>query len=92
MVIYMERLMKLELKKIHFRKYILLSALMIALSMYFVLAELLGSSGIIRTFDNTFRSVEMIFAFEFIILFAVLNQNDNKSYMKGVTLSIKSKL
>ena len=75
MVIYIEHLIKIELKKIHFRKYMLHSALMIALSMYFVLAELLGSSGIIRTFDNTFRSVEMIFAFEFIILFAVLNSS-----------------
>ena len=32
----MEHLMKLELKKVHFKNYILLSALMIALSMFFI--------------------------------------------------------
>lgn len=68
----MERLMKLELKKVHFGKYILLSALMIVLSMYFVFVALYDSSGTARTYDNTFRTVEMIFAFVFIIFFAVL--------------------
>ena len=69
----MERLIKLELKKTHFRNYILLSALLIALSMFFVFGELNDTSDHVRTYDNTFRTVEMIFAFEFIILFSVLN-------------------
>lgn len=69
----MEHLMKLELKKIHFKNYILLSALMIALSMFFVFVSLNDTSEHVRTFENTFRTVEMIFAFAFIILFSVLN-------------------
>lgn len=72
MVITMERFMKLELKKVPFRKYILLSALIIILSMYFVFVALYDSSGIARTYDNTFRTVEMIFAFVFIVFFSVL--------------------
>lgn len=69
----MGHLMKLELKKVHFKKYILLSALMIVLSMYFIFVALHDSSDIVRTYENTFRIVEMIFAFVFIVFFAVLN-------------------
>lgn len=65
--------MKLELKKVHFRNYILLSVLLIVLSMYFVFVALHDSSEAARTFENTLRVVEMIFAFVFIIFFAVLN-------------------
>lgn len=72
-MIEMGHLIKLELKKIHFRNYILFSALLIVLSMYFVFVALHDSSGISRTFENTFRTVEMIFAFVFVIFFAVLN-------------------
>ena len=69
----MEHLMKLELKKVRFKNYILLSALMIVLSMFFVFVELNDTSVGVRTFDNTFRTVEMIFAFVFIMLFSILN-------------------
>lgn len=69
----MEHLMKLELKKIHFRNYILLSVMMIVLSMFFIFVSLNDTSDHVRTFDDTFRTVEMIFAFVFIILFSVLN-------------------
>lgn len=69
----MEHLMKLELKKVHFKNYILLSALMIALSMFFVFVSLNDTSEHVRTYENTFRTVEMIFAFTFIILFSALN-------------------
>ena len=71
--INMGHLMKLELKKVHFRNYILLSLLLIILSMYFVFVALHDSSETARTFENTLRVVEMIFAFVFIIFFAVLN-------------------
>lgn len=69
----MIHLMRLELKKIHFKKYIFLSILAIVLSMYFVFVSLYDTSGHIRTFENTFRTVEMIFAFVFVIFFSVLN-------------------
>lgn len=69
----MEHLMKLELKKVHFKNYILLSTLMIALSMFFVFVSLNDTSEHVRTYENTFRTVEMIFAFTFIILFSALN-------------------
>lgn len=69
----MTHLMRLELKKIHFKKYIFFSVLTIILSMYFVFVSLYDTSEHVRTFENTFRTVEMIFAFIFVIFFSVLN-------------------
>ncbi len=69
----MMHLMRLELKKIHFKKYIFLSALAIILSMYFIFVSLYDTSEYARTFENTFRTVELIFAFIFVIFFSVLN-------------------
>lgn len=69
----MAHLMKLELKKLPYGRYILLAALAILLSMYFVLVALYDTSDGVYTFENTFRVVEMIFAFVFILFFAVLN-------------------
>lgn len=69
----MVHLIRLELKKVHFKKYTLFSVLAILLSMFFVFVALNDTSDSTYTFENTFRAVEMIFAFVFIIFFAVLN-------------------
>lgn len=71
----MWRLMKLELKKVHFKKYVLISALLILLSMYFVCVSLNDTSGSQDTYESTFRVIELIFAFVFIIFFSVLNSS-----------------
>ncbi len=69
----MEHLIRLERKKVPFGYYIMLSALAILLGMFFLLVSLTDSSDAVRDFDNAFRSAEMIFAFIFIVFFAVLN-------------------
>lgn len=69
----MEHLMRLELKKVRFKNYILLSGLAVAAAMFFVFVSLHDSSAVTKTYEDTFRTVEMLLACEFIVFFAVLN-------------------
>lgn len=93
----MMHLMRMELKKIHFKKYIFFSALAIVLSMYFVFVSLYDTSEHVRTFENTFRTVELIFAFIFVIFFSVLNaaivisEYNNKTILLMFTYPIDKK-
>lgn len=93
----MTHLMRLELKKIHFKKYIFFSVLTIILSMYFVFVSLYDTSEHVRTFENTFRTVEMIFAFIFVIFFSVLNaaivisEYNNKTILLMFTYPVDKK-
>ncbi|MCM1026442.1 MAG: ABC transporter permease [Roseburia sp.] len=68
----MVRLMKLELKKIHFLRYLLMSAAALLLAMFFVFVALNDSGSQKDTFDSAFRAVQMIFVFVYVIFFAVL--------------------
>lgn len=68
----MIHLMKLELKKQPFRRYVLTSAAAILLSMYFIFIALNDTSSSANTFASTFRVVQLIFAFVYVIFFAVL--------------------
>lgn len=68
----MRHLMKLELRKTPFLRYVLISAAAIILDMFFVFVALNDSSDSARTFADTFRTVQMIFAFVYVIFFAVL--------------------
>ena len=93
----MIHLMKLELKKIHFGRYILISAFAIVLSMYFVFVSLNDTSDNVRTFEDTFKTVEMIFAFIFVIFFSVLNaalvisEYNNKTILLMFTYPVDKK-
>ena len=95
----MAHLMKLELKKVHFLRYILISAGLILLGMFFLFVALHDSSDSPRTFDNSFRTVQMIFAFVYVIFFAVLvsavviSEYNNKTILLMFTYPIdKSKM
>lgn len=68
----MTHLIRLELKKIHLWNYILTSVLSVAVSMFFLFVSLNDTSTRARTYADTFRTVEMIFAFIFVIFFSVL--------------------
>lgn len=68
----MIRLMKLELKKVGLKKYILFSTVGIMLSMLFVFVGLNDNSTSIYDYDVSFRMIGLIFCFYYIILFAVL--------------------
>lgn len=69
----MAHFMKLELKKIHFKNYIFISVLSILMTMFFTYVSLNDTSFQAHTFEDTFRTVTMVFAFIFIIFFSVLN-------------------
>ncbi|MGO0881267.1 ABC transporter permease [Clostridioides difficile] len=64
--------MKLELKKVALKKYILISVIGIILGIFFILV---ASNDTSTTYDyeNSFRTIGLIFCFYYIILFAVLN-------------------
>ncbi|MCM1144495.1 MAG: ABC transporter permease [Blautia sp.] len=68
----MKHLMRLELKKIHFLRYILISAAAILFAIFFIFVALNDSAGSKDTFDRAFRVVQMIFVFVYVIFFAVL--------------------
>ena len=68
----MIRLMKLELKKVSLKKYILLSILGIFISMFFIFVGLNDTSTSIYDYDVTFRMVGLIFCFYYITLFSVM--------------------
>lgn len=91
----MTHLMKLELKKIHFLRYILISVGAILLSMYFIFVALNDTGD--NTFDNAFRAVQMIFAFVYVIFFAVLvsamviSEYNNKTILLMFTYPVDRK-
>lgn len=93
----MWRLMKLELKKVRFKNYVLISAISILFSMYFIFVSLNDTSTKADTFESTFRVIEMIFAFVFIILFSVLNSSliiseyNNKTILLMFTYPVERK-
>lgn len=68
----MIHLMKLELRKIGLKKYILFSVIGILFSMYFLFVGLNDSSTIKDNYETAFAIVGMIFCFYYIILFSVL--------------------
>lgn len=68
----MIHLMKLELKKVGLKKYVLFSIVGILLSMFFVFVGLNDHSTSVYDYDVSFRMIGLIFCFYYIILFAVL--------------------
>lgn len=93
----MTHLMKLELKKVHFLRYILISAGLIFLGIFFLFVALHDSSDSPRTFDHSFRIVQMIFAFVYVIFFAVLvaaiiiSEYNNKTILLMFTYPVDKK-
>lgn len=68
----MTHLMKLELKKVGLKKYILFSIIGIFISMFFLFAGLNDSSTIKSSYETAFSTVGLIFCFYYVILFSVL--------------------
>lgn len=93
----MTHLMKLELKKIHFLRYIFISIAAIILSMFFVFVALNDTSDNTYTFETSFRAVQLIFAFVYVIFFAVLvssmiiSEYNNKTILLMFTYPIDRK-
>ena len=93
----MAHLMKLELKKIHFLRYIFISIAAIILSMFFVFVALNDTSDNAYTFESAFRAVQLIFAFVYVIFFAVLvsaliiSEYNNKTILLMFTYPIDRK-
>lgn len=93
----MAHLMKLELKKIHFLRYIFISIAAIILSMFFVFVALNDTSDNTYTFESSFRAVQLIFAFVYVIFFAVLvsaliiSEYNNKTILLMFTYPIDRK-
>lgn len=93
----MTHLMKLELKKMHILQYILISAVAIVLSMFFVFVALNDTSDNTYTFESTFRVVQLVFALIYVIFFAVLvsalviSEYNNKTILLMFTYPIDKK-
>lgn len=93
----MLRLMKLELKKLHFLRYICISIAAILLSMFFVFVALNDTSDSTYTFDASFRAIQLIFAFVYVIFFAVLvaamiiSEYNNKTILLMFTYPVDRK-
>lgn len=93
----MLHLIKLEFRKLHFSKYVLISAFSILLGMYFVFVALNDTAAGQHTFTNAFRSVEMIFVILYVIFFGVLNvsmvlsEYNNKTILLMFTYPIDRK-
>ncbi|HIX29064.1 MAG TPA: ABC transporter permease [Candidatus Blautia stercoravium] len=68
----MTHLMKLELKKVGLKKYVLFSTVGILISMFFLFVGLNDSSTIKSSYETAFSTVGLIFCFYYIILFSVL--------------------
>lgn len=68
----MIHLMKLELKKVGLKKYVLFSIVGIFISMFFLFVGLNDSSTIKSSYEKAFTTVGLIFCFYYIILFSVL--------------------
>lgn len=93
-----QHLMRLELKKTPFGKYILLSALAIVLGLFFLFVSLTDSSDTVHDFENAFQTAEMIFSCIFIVFFAVLNgaliisEYNNRTILLMFTYPVDKKL
>ena len=93
----MTHLIKLELKKIHFWRYVLISAASIMLGMFFLFVALNDASDRPRTFEDSFRTVQMIFAFVYVIFFGVLvstmviSEYNNKTILLMFTYPVDKK-
>lgn len=68
----MIHLMKLELKKVGLKRYVLFSIVGIFISMFFLFVGLNDSSTIKSSYEKAFTTVGLIFCFYYIILFSVL--------------------
>ena len=68
----MTHLMKLELKKVGLKKYVLFSVIGIFISIFFLFVGLNYSSTIKSIYETAFSTVGLIFCFYYITLFAVL--------------------
>lgn len=69
----MAHLIKLEFRKLPFMRYLLISAFLMLLGMFFVFVASNDSSAGRHTYGDAFRTVEMIFLILYVIFFAVLN-------------------
>ena len=68
----MTHLMKLELKKVGLKKYVIFSMIGIFISMYFLFVGLNDSSTIKSNYGTAFSTVGMIFCVYYITLFSVM--------------------
>ena len=68
----MTHLMRLELKKVGLKKYVIFSMIGIFISMYFLFVGLNDSSTIKSNYETAFSTVGMIFCVYYITLFSVL--------------------
>lgn len=68
----MMHLMKLELRKVGLKKYIMIAIAGILISMYFLLVGLNDSSTVRDSYETAFTMVGMIFCFYYVTLFSVL--------------------
>lgn len=93
----MMHLMRLEWKKVRFLHYILISAAVILLGMFFVFVGLNDSSESKYTFESAFRAAQLFFAFAYVIFFAVLvsalviSEYDHKTILLMFTYPIDRK-
>ena len=69
----MLRLITLELKKVRFEKNICISAGIILISMFFILAASNDSSLEAHTLEDAFRTIQMLMEIFFILFFSILN-------------------
>ncbi len=68
----MTHLMKLELKKVGLKKYVVFAIIGIICSMFFVFVGLNDSSTVKYSYETAFTMVGLMFCFYYIILFSVL--------------------
>ena len=68
----MTHLMRLELKKVGLKKYVIFSMIGIFISMYFLFVGLNDSSTIKSNYETAFSTVGMIFCVYYITLFSVM--------------------
>ena len=68
----MTHLMKLELKKVGLKKYVLFAIIGVLCSMFFVFVGLNDSSTVKYSYETAFTMVGLMFCFYYIILFSVL--------------------
>lgn len=94
----MMHLMKLELKKVGLKKYILFSILGIFASLFFLFIGLNDSSTVKSSYETAFSTVGLIFCVYYIILFSVLvsayiiNEYNNKTILVMFSYPINRKM
>ena len=84
----MTHLMRLELKKVGLKKYVIFSMIGIFISMYFLFVGLNDSSTIKSNYETAFSTVGMIFCVYYITLFSVLV---NALMMTVIKCTVKSR-